>query len=150
VFRISRRTDYAVRVMVTLAGYPPGERVSTPRIQAATQVPGAFLQRIVATLRRAGLVHAHPGTAGGLHLARPAEAITLLDVHSAVEGPIHVSDCVDDPRTCARSGPCTVRPQWERLQEVLVNELRATTLADLVRAHPEAARRPAPRRKVSP
>jgi Rrf2 family protein len=150
VFRILRQTDYSVRLMLTLALRPHGERVSTQQLQRETLVPLAFLQRLVASLRRAGLLLAYPGKNGGLQLARPATHITVLDIHEAIEGPVDLSDCVRDPATCPLSEPCPVRPRWGRLEAVIVKELRATTLAQLARERvangERAAARPVPLR----
>ncbi len=150
MFQINRRTDYAVRVMLTLAKGGASARQSTGRIQSETLVPMAFLQRIVSTLRRAGLIHAFPGIHGGLQLARPPEAISLLDVHAAVEGPILISECLADPCRCPLSAPCPVRSRWARLDGLIQRELAATTLADLARAPVEKpARRAKPSRRPS-
>lgn len=131
MFRINKRTDYAIRVMVFLARQPIGKRVSTHIIQEQMLVPRPFLQRIVADLSRAGLVQTYPGPCGGLELARPAESINLRHVWEAIEGPLLVSECLKGPNECPLDSGCPVRSRWGRLQSLIVMELEAVELAQL-------------------
>ena len=131
--------------MLALARAAAGQRLPTGSIQQETRVPMAFLQRIVATLRRAGLLRAYPGVHGGLQLARPAAEISLLEVHEAVEGPILISECLAAPDTCPLAGPCPVRERWGRLDALIKSELAATTLQQLALAPASPGRRAASR-----
>ena len=138
VFKISRKADYAVRVMVSLASGPPHGRVSTSDLQERTLVPLAFLQRIVANLRRGGLLKTYPGVAGGLALARSPDAITILDVYTAIEGPIRLSECIREPEGCPLSGPCAVRPRWAALEAAITGHMAGTTLKQLAQETAQA------------
>jgi Rrf2 family protein len=139
MFKINRRTDYAVRVGVALALRPASSRVPTQAIQAEMLIPRPFLQRIIAELCRARLLQTYPGPNGGIQLARPAGQITLKDIVIAMEGKICVSDCLTAQQSCPLSCDCPVRLRWGRLQSTLLNELSKTTLLDLAR---EAAESP--------
>jgi Rrf2 family protein len=131
MFRINRRTDYAVRVMLCLARRPPDVRLPTQTIQDEMLIPRAFLQRIIADLSRAELVRTFPGPSGGLELARPAETINLRHIWEAAEGPLLISDCIEAPEECPLEPACPVRSRWGRLQSLVVNELEATSLDQL-------------------
>ena len=131
MFRINRRTDYAIRVMVCLAKQPPGTRLSTQTIQSEMLIPRAFVQRIIADLSRAALVRTYPGPSGGLELARPTEMINLRHIWEAVEGPLLVSDCLESPGACPLDSGCPVHFRWRRLQSLLARELESATLEQL-------------------
>lgn len=131
MFKINRRTDYAVRVGVALARRPAGARLPTQVIQQEMQIPGPFLQRITAELSRAGLITTYPGPSGGIQLSRPAAEITLMDFIQVMEGPVCISDCLIAPQDCPLSSECPVRSRWGRLQRVIFAELQCTSLADL-------------------
>jgi Rrf2 family protein len=135
MFRINRKTDYAVRVMLCLARRPFGARLNTQLIQDEMLIPGALLHRIIADLSRFQLVRTFPGPGGGVELARPAENISLRHVWEAIEGPLCISDCLVAPEECPFSTTCPVLSRWARIQSLLVRELEATTLAQLA---PEA------------
>ena len=106
MLKINRQTDYAVRVVLALAKYGEGTRLSSAVIQQEMLIPKAFMSRIVAQLARDGLVNTYAGRDGGLMLPRPASQITLKDVVEAFEGPILLSECMQAKgRMTARSGP---------------------------------------------
>jgi Rrf2 family protein len=131
VFKINRKTDYSVRVMLTLAKRPYGTRLSTKFIEEQTLIPPPFLRRIVADLSRSGLIHTFPGPNGGLQLARAPHEINLLRIWEAVEGRLLISDCIEFPEECPLDCNCPVRSYWGRLQAVLVKEMESTSLAEL-------------------
>lgn len=131
MFRVNRKTDYAIRVMLSLAKRPKGARLSAQVIQAEMLIPRAILQRIIADLSRSKLVNTFPGPGGGSELARPAATITLRNVWEAIEGPLLISDCLKAPAECPLDVACPVQARWSRLQSLVMNELEATTLAHL-------------------
>jgi len=79
------RFPVAVHVMTTLA-YHDGRAVSSPQLAESVGTNPVVIRRTLGQLRRAGLVRALPGQAGGARLARPAGTITLLDIYTAVGG----------------------------------------------------------------
>jgi Rrf2 family protein len=133
MLRISRQTDYAVRVLLSLAKQPLGTRLSSSTIGKEMLIPNAFLARIVAELARAGLVKTISGRGGGLQLARPAASITLRDVVETMEGPFLLSECMTGKEACPFEGDCRVRLRWKGLQEVILAELDRTNLSILAK-----------------
>ena len=131
--RLTREGDYAVRVVVDLAGRPPGAMVRTEELTRTTQVSKAYLAKIIQLLSRAGLVQTQQGPRGGVRLRRDPEAITLREMVEAVEGPIFLNRCLIRPGECARDSFCTVHPVWGRIQAVLMRELEAVSARDLAR-----------------
>jgi Rrf2 family protein len=132
MFRINKKTDYAVRVMVCLARQPAGSRLPTQRVQDEMLIPRPFLRRIIADLSRAGLVNTYPGPGGGLELALPVGQVNLRHIWEASEGPLLISECLKSFEECPLTPECLVRGRWARMQASLLHELQATTLADLV------------------
>lgn len=128
MFRINRRTDYAVRVMLCLAKRPFGTRLPTQLIQNEMRTPHAFLQRIIADLSKADLIQTYPGPNGGVQLARPAHNINLRNIWEAIEGPLLISECIDKPDDCPMNPGCPVRSHWTRLQCTIIRELDGTSL----------------------
>ena len=135
MLKINRQTDYAVRVVLALAKYGEGARLSSGEIQREMLIPKAFMSRIVAQLSRAGLVDTFPGRDGGLRLPRPASQITLKDIVEAFEGPILLSQClqVKGEDDCPFQANCPVRPKWGRVQVAMLREMAAITFDDLVK-----------------
>lgn len=132
MFKINRRTDYAVRVMLCLARREPGARLPTQHIGKEMQIPRSLLARIIADLARAGLVSTFAGPNGGLELGLPAAAIHLRQIWEAIEGPILISDCLEGNNACPFETACPVNRRWMRLQSLIVHELESITLEGLV------------------
>jgi Rrf2 family nitric oxide-sensitive transcriptional repressor len=82
----SQTVEYALRAMVQLASDAPAAS-TTKQIAAKTKVPGAYLAKVLQSMRRAGLIHSRRGVGGGISLARPASKISLMEVIDAVEPP---------------------------------------------------------------
>lgn len=132
LFEITRRADYATRMMLELGEQAEGEWMLTERIVRNTSVPKAFLHKITADLVKAGLVKTYPGPTGGLALARPAHTINLLHILEAIEGPICVNICQLRPRECPRDLICPAHTVWGRLQGMIIQQLQSAILNQLV------------------
>lgn len=139
MLRISRRTDYAVRMMIAVARAPHGTFIPTPQIGAQQGIPQPFLAKVAGDLKRGGLILTAPGRSGGVSLTRPATAITLRHIVEAVEGPIVLNAALvqaDESHSAHRTDP--VQSTWQHIQQVLESELDAVTLAALA-AHARQA-----------
>jgi Rrf2 family protein len=130
--QITRQADYAVRAVLYLAGLGPGGQASTAKIALEQHIPATFLAKIVSQLAGAGLVNARRGARGGVVLARPADAISLLEVVEAIDGPLMLNECVADPDRCSLSDDCAVRKVWGEAQFGLVQKLSGTHFGQLV------------------
>ena len=132
MFQVSRRVDYALRIMIVLGNRARGVSMTAQEICRKTDVPKPFLHKITADLIRAGLMNSQAGPSGGLSLAKPGEAITLRQIVEAVEGPICVNVCLTRPHECPRDRACPSHGFWGRLQQSLVGQLESVSVADLV------------------
>ncbi len=131
--QLTRRGDYAVRAMFALSALAPGEVLSARTLAEAVTIPTRFVTAVLGDLRRAGLVQARPGRTGGYRLARPADAITLLEIIEAVEGDSRRTTCVllDGACRTASDGQCAVHRFFFAAQEALLSELREAKLSEL-------------------
>jgi Rrf2 family protein len=108
---------------------------SLTEIAEQEDLPRAYLEQLVTSLREAELVRSTRGAHGGYELSRPPEQIPMGEVLRALEGPIAPMICVTaDPHhlTCERSGFCTVNFMWQRVGDAISGALDSMTLADLV------------------
>jgi Rrf2 family protein len=131
MFKVSRRADYATRVLVSLAAEPHGTTLSAAELSARTDVPQPFIHKVAQDLARAGLIRTTAGTSGGAALLRSADSITLLDVIEAIEGPLCLNVCLVGPGACPRDATCLVHPAWVHIQSALNRELAAYSIGEL-------------------
>jgi Rrf2 family transcriptional regulator, cysteine metabolism repressor len=147
----STKAEYGVRVMVELArrgGVDGGALGANPvplaEIAAGDGLPLAYLEHLVARLRKAGLVDSRRGSRGGYMLARPASQIMMAEVVEALEGSIAPIECIsqsaDGSIVCARESErdhvCPTKLLWTRVRMSIISTLRETTLAELLIAPP--------------
>ncbi len=128
---LTKRGDYAVRAMLALARAPQGRLTSVRRIAEEMSIPVRFLPQVMGDLAAAGLVAATTGRAGGYRLARPAAAITLLDVIESVESDSRRRTCVLRGGPCGLDGFCDVHDVFFAAQDAMLGTLAAASLADL-------------------
>ncbi len=128
---LTKRGDYAVRAMIALARVPDGRLLSVRRIAEEMSIPVRFLPQVMGDLVGAGLVEATTGRAGGYRLARPAGAISILDVVEAVEGDSRRRTCVLRGGPCGLDGHCDVHDVFFAAQDAMLGLLAAASLDDL-------------------
>src|SRR5438270_566074 len=129
--QITRASDYAVRVMIHMAGLPPRCTVRQSELSRATGVSGHFLSKVLQQLVRARLVSSQRGSGGGYVLAVAATDVSLLDVVQAVEGPVRLNQCIDEDPSCERKSWCPAHCVWAEAQAAIVNVLGGASMAHL-------------------
>src|SRR5437667_5671248 len=118
----STKAEYGIRVLVELAGRNGEGPVPLAEIAETNGLPLAYLEHLVARLRRAGLVESRRGARGGYLLARPAADITMAEIVEALEGSIAPIECIsegaDGTVVCARETEadhvCPTKLLWTR------------------------------------
>ncbi len=130
MLRLSTRTCYALRAMLELSLHHEG-RVLLRGIADSRDLPLKYLEQLAMPLRRAGLVEAQRGSAGGYVLARPPEEISLLEIVEAVEGALDLSKCVAHATACPRAGSCPARCVWVGLCRRIRSSLGGISLAQM-------------------
>jgi Rrf2 family cysteine metabolism transcriptional repressor len=135
------KAEYGVRLLVELGRQGSGQPVSLKAIAEAEGLPLAYLERIVALLKKAALVESTRGAHGGYRLTREPEAITMDEVVLALEGAVAPMSCfVDDSEEgrvlCSHLDDhghgCATKLLWTRVQGGVIKALAQTTLAELV------------------
>lgn len=127
---IRKDTDHAMRLLLAIYASPMPS--SAGRLCRRLRVPRDFAQKILRRLCRASILRASRGPRGGFFpVARP-QAVTLLDIVTAVQGPPILSPCLRASPSCPRRRRCGVRGGLARLQDQLEAGLRDIRLADLM------------------
>jgi Rrf2 family cysteine metabolism transcriptional repressor len=131
----STKGEYGVRLMVQLGRRFGEGPASLAEIAADEDLPRAYLEQLVTSLRDAGLVVSTRGARGGYELTAPPAEIRMSEVLRALEGPIAPMICASDEpdhASCDRSTLCTVNVLWVRIRDAITGTLDGMTLADLV------------------
>ncbi|HUA59238.1 MAG TPA: Rrf2 family transcriptional regulator [Verrucomicrobiae bacterium] len=129
--QLTRAADYAIRVMIHLAGQPAQTRASRAELAEAADCPEQFLSKVLQSLTRAGLIVSHRGNTGGFELPAATQTVTVLQVVEAIEGPIHLNLCLSGDHICDRQSWCPAHPVWADAQRAMTEVLKSATIQEL-------------------
>src|SRR5262245_54880466 len=132
--RVTNAADYAIRAMIHIACLPEETVALRTDIARVNGIPPSFMAKILRSLVKAGLLRSTRGVNGGFALAKPTTEISLLDVVEAIEGPLGLVDCTEEPCKCELADECPAQPVWSEVQTQMAAVLRGATLEGLVSA----------------
>jgi Rrf2 family cysteine metabolism transcriptional repressor len=134
--KVSTRGKYGLRAMVDLAEHYRQNPVALRSIAERQEISESYLEQLISSLKKAGLVKSIRGAQGGYELAKDPAAIRISEIFTVLEGPIAPVECVGENHTpetgCKNSQTCAVRLLWQKLRNSITEVLESTTLADLV------------------
>jgi len=130
LIKLSRFADYAVVILAELA---KGDGVPLAASDLATRVklPDPTVAKILKSLTKGGILSSTRGVNGGYGLTRPAQAITVADIITAMDGPISLTDCADN-NACVLEGHCGMHGRWGKVNVAIRTALEGVTLVDLM------------------
>ena len=127
---LSSKSEYALLALLELGrGFAKGEPMQIRQIAAQQNIPDRYLEQLLATLRRAGIVRSQRGAKGGYLLARSPWQITLYDVVSCIEG---FDSSKEPPATPQTSEGSVIAEVWHTARQAAEDVLQKQTLQDLV------------------
>lgn len=127
---LSCKTQYALLALLELAAhYNQGEPRQIRQIAAQHNIPDRYLEQLLATLRRCGLVRSQRGAKGGYFLAKEPWKITLLEIINCLEGGDPEKPL---PNACPRTIEGAVLVEiWQEAHQMANSVLEKYTLKDL-------------------
>ena len=145
--KLSQGVEWALHCAVVLAQAPEGVSLSRRQLARRYDLPEAYLGKHLQAMAKAGLLHATSGPRGGFRLARPAEAISVLDVVEAIEGSAPPFSCREIRQRGAAGlpaeecvQPCTISTVMAAAHRAWRSSLRSVTVAGIEAGLPPIAR----------
>ena len=136
--KLSTRGRYGIHAMYDLAVNADCGPRSIKAIAERQGIPEAYLEQLVAVLKREGLVTSTRGAQGGYTLSRPAAEITVGQVLRALEGGLNLVDCLVEDDACGKSCACPSRIVYKKLRDGLNQLADSITLQDMVEDYERA------------
>jgi Rrf2 family cysteine metabolism transcriptional repressor len=130
--KLSTKCRYGLRAVLEIArkyGKAPAKRKDIAKKEGLS---GSYLENILLVLRNHKIVETTRGVNGGYVLSRPPAAISAYEIVNALEGPLSVVDCVDNPHGCDKTGRCATRVLWCELAGAMRDVLTKTSLQELL------------------
>ena len=130
--KLSTRGRYGIHAMYDLAEHYGDGPQSIKCIAERQLIPEAYLEQLIAVLRKENLVLSNRGAQGGYRLSRAPDQITVGDVLRALEGGLNLVDCLDEEENCGKSCACPTRVVWVRLRDGINQIVDGITLRDMI------------------
>jgi Rrf2 family cysteine metabolism transcriptional repressor len=132
IMRISSKGEYGLRALFDLTQRYGAGPVQSHDIHTRQDIDENYLNQILISLRKAGLIESVRGPQGGHRLARPPSQITLLEVVTALEGPLLPPDSAREGGDTAQALDLgIIREVWAGARDALESYLGGITLEDL-------------------
>ena len=130
---VSTRGRYALRVMTDLALYSNGEYIPMKDVAARQEISLKYLEQILPTLTRHGLVETVHGKGGGYRLTRKPSEYRLGEILRLTEGGLAPVACLaEDAPPCSKVKECKSIKFWQGLDKAINDYIDSYTLEDLL------------------
>ncbi len=133
LLRISEAASIGVHALVELALHDGPAPLSVAHLAGALGVSEAHLSKVLQRLSRQGFVASRRGPKGGFLLARQASAISLMEIYSAIDGPLSSCACLLG-REQSHPGACIMGNVLSEVNVLVADHLGRTSLQDIVNA----------------
>ncbi|MBL4935121.1 Rrf2 family transcriptional regulator [Clostridium sp. YIM B02515] len=129
--KLSTKGRYGVKAMVDLAIHYGGDPISIKSISERQNISEYYLEQLFSPLRRAELIRSVRGAQGGYVLSRSPKDITIAEIMEVLEGPIEISNCLDE-KSCNNVDCCATRLLWAKIKNSIDSVTKSTTLQDIL------------------
>ena len=135
--KLSKKSEYALRALIEIAGRGPHGIVQIPEISAKENIPKKFLEAILLQLKNSGILRSKRGVGGGYSFSRSPADVTLGEVIRLMDGPLAPISCVSQTAyercTCPSEEECGLRSVMMEVRQALVDILDKKTIGDIIR-----------------
>ena len=140
MIRFSRMADYGVLLLGHFARNEARHeeaQSSASELAETYHMPRGVVSNLLKAFGKAGLLESRRGLHGGYRLARPAAQISLLEMLSAIDGPVQLIDCAVLDVTglsgaCGYEDVCPSRSPMRSVHQKIIDLLAGITLAELM------------------
>ena len=130
---VSTRGRYALRVLIDMAEHQSEDYVPLKEIAQRQEISEKYLESIVKTLVKGGVLTGLRGKGGGYRLGKPPDQLTVGAVLRITEGSLAPVACLEDRTvSCNRLEVCRTFAMWQGLDRVIQEYLDGFTIADLI------------------
>ena len=134
MLRISKLADYGTVIMAVIAKNPDHDW-NAKIIAEKTHIRLPTVSKLLKRLTQFGLLSSRRGTKGGYRLAKPAEAIALTDILTAIEGEVSLTECSNHTGSCQVEAFCIMRNNWQIISQKIQQSLSHIYLSQMCNDH---------------
>jgi FeS assembly SUF system regulator len=130
--RLSKLTDYGMVLMSCFARSPAGSLRTARDLAAESRLPLPTVSKVLKELLQSGLLVSRRGMQGGYTLARTPREISLVEIISALEGPVALTECSTELSGCDVEACCAIKRNQQVISEAIRGVLAKLMLSDLI------------------
>jgi len=131
--RFSKKSEYALRAVLILANSPPNQTLQIQELSEISGVSVKFLEQILLTLKREGILRSKRGVGGGYQLNRPARSITLGEIITLMDGDLcSLSSVTDSPGTPEYPGSAGLQTCFREIDAQVNEALQEKTIEEVL------------------
>lgn len=130
---ISTKGRYAIRILLDLAEHNNGGYIPMKEVSARQEISLKYIEKIMPSLKSAGLIDSVHGIGGGYRLTRAPEQYSLWEILKIAEGDLAPVACLqENAPACHRAAECRTLSAWEGYYEMTRSYFSGISLADLM------------------
>ena len=134
---ISTKGRYAIRILLDLAEHNNGGYIPMKEVSARQEISLKYIEKIMPSLKSAGLIDSVHGIGGGYRLTRAPEQYSLWEILKIAEGDLAPVACLqENAPACHRASECRTLSAWEGYYEMTRSYFSGISLADLMHTPP--------------
>lgn len=127
--RLTTQTDFALRTMMYLTAR--SGRATIAQVAELFGISAHHVAKVVNLLARLGYVRSIRGIGGGIELACQPEEVRLGQFIEALEGNMHLLECIESEQVCAIESFCKLKGVLAEAERVQIEYLNTVTLRDV-------------------
>ncbi len=131
MIKLSKLTDYSVVILAHMAR-GEGTLMTASGLAAQSGLPEPTVAKVLKMLARGAVISSVRGASGGYVLERKPEDISIATVIVALEGPVVLTECVSSGGGCCHEKSCSVKGQWDPVNDAMKAALENVTLAQMI------------------
>lgn len=128
---LSKSSEYGLKAMTQL-GREPDRYFSVPQLAKLTGASRTYLNKVMAKIAQAGLVHSETGPGRGFRLTRPARQIRLEEIIDAVEPETDIMRCYVGLGDCGDDNHCPFHHHYRVFRDKVLKDLKKKSLRDIL------------------
>jgi len=136
--KFTTKARYGLRAAFVLA-QNWGSPTALKDIASSQQLAEKYLEQLLTSLKKAGIVETVRGSQGGYSLTKRPSEITVNQVIIALEGDLAITDCQRDGVACTEESTCATKKIWARISNAVTEALQSVTLQDMLDDYSEAS-----------
>ena len=127
--RLTTQTDFALRTMMYLTSR--SGRATIAQVAELFGISAHHVAKVVNLLARLGYVRSIRGIGGGIELACQPEEVRLGQFIEALEGNMHLLECIESEQVCVIESFCKLKGVLAEAERVQIEYLDTVTLRDV-------------------